>query len=452
MRSLLWLALCLLGAVDAAAASFDCGKAATPVEKTICNDPALSKSDERLAAAFADALKATLNPRALRAGQRQWLLERNKAADGAAIASLYETRLGALQATIEQWRAIPREIAEGELGQRCLALPDAPGDLACTVEAFGAVDDQDPAFHYQLQSYADDAARIGGAVIVLKRTLDETGRLRIVIAAYDEGAQYERPALTASRAARWLVLPGHLEGTGDLDAGLLFLVDPERSAELSDVDTDAWQRDLARRLPKGIGAWKGIFPDYAAMTAATALWQEGDGNCCPTAGRATIRLGLKGQRLVIDELTLKRGAAAARDETPAPAADGDRATDLCGKAVAYEANAPSFAIGPSAHDKAALATARDKAPALIHRAFKARCAKKTLAASEVAARIDSIVLFRADGADDFTAYFPAEKGRAGTLATEWHWTGTTLPRADDVSAGILCAFKPKLRMCQDRGP
>ena len=41
----------------AQAASFDCGKTSTAVEKMICADAELSKLDEKMAAAYAEALQ-----------------------------------------------------------------------------------------------------------------------------------------------------------------------------------------------------------------------------------------------------------------------------------------------------------------------------------------------------------------------------------------------------------
>ena len=58
--------------------------------------------------------------------------------------------------------------------------------------------------------------------------------------------------------------------------------------------------------------WKGIYPDYRALTASTPLWQKGDGNCCPTAGRADVTLGLEAERLVIRDLKIVKGADAIR--------------------------------------------------------------------------------------------------------------------------------------------
>jgi hypothetical protein len=89
---------------------------------------------------------------------------------------------------------------------------------------------------------------------------------------------------------------------------------PTREGEtFVEIDTQSWLTDLQRRLPEGWGAWKGIYPDFETFAASTPLWQAGDGNCCPTAGRADLTLGLRNGRLVIRELEIVRGAQAADD-------------------------------------------------------------------------------------------------------------------------------------------
>ena len=64
------------GSVHAAqAASFDCTKAVTPFERAICDDPALSAADQRLAATYDTATGglSDLARGALRTGQSEWL-------------------------------------------------------------------------------------------------------------------------------------------------------------------------------------------------------------------------------------------------------------------------------------------------------------------------------------------------------------------------------------------
>lgn len=68
--------LLVLGAVPAAeAASFDCDRASTPVEKAICSNPELSRRDEVLAKAYATALGGLSDEAraTVQTGQRDWL-------------------------------------------------------------------------------------------------------------------------------------------------------------------------------------------------------------------------------------------------------------------------------------------------------------------------------------------------------------------------------------------
>ncbi|NWD05581.1 DUF3298 domain-containing protein [Pseudomonas gingeri] len=61
--------------ITASAASFDCGKAHSPLEKAVCADPALSALDSSIAASYNAAMQR-LSPDGqtlLRSGQRQWL-------------------------------------------------------------------------------------------------------------------------------------------------------------------------------------------------------------------------------------------------------------------------------------------------------------------------------------------------------------------------------------------
>lgn len=93
----------------ARAASFDCAKAASPTEKAICRDPALSRQDEAVAAAYKAAL--TLWPAGnwatyIRAEQRNWLKDRDRICKGGDVACLkrdYELRLGYLQRPSLKW-------------------------------------------------------------------------------------------------------------------------------------------------------------------------------------------------------------------------------------------------------------------------------------------------------------------------------------------------------------
>ena len=80
-------------ALPVQAASFDCAKAGTKIEKLICSDAQLSKLDEELNAAYKTALQEKMKTDAIRQAQKQWMKERNACSDAACVKRAYEARL-----------------------------------------------------------------------------------------------------------------------------------------------------------------------------------------------------------------------------------------------------------------------------------------------------------------------------------------------------------------------
>ncbi|OXI29137.1 hypothetical protein CFB89_33000 [Burkholderia sp. AU16741] len=79
------------------AAGFDCAKAASPPEKTICADTALSKLDGNLSAAWKRALAKGGDTAALKAAQLKWLKQRDQCgSDASCLGDRYRERLASL--------------------------------------------------------------------------------------------------------------------------------------------------------------------------------------------------------------------------------------------------------------------------------------------------------------------------------------------------------------------
>lgn len=82
-------------------ASFDCKKAVTLVEQTICSNQELSDLDLQLATVYKKALANSSNQKALKAKQREWLnLERNPCQELACIKDAYLSRLTELRGSV----------------------------------------------------------------------------------------------------------------------------------------------------------------------------------------------------------------------------------------------------------------------------------------------------------------------------------------------------------------
>lgn len=85
-------------ALSAQAASFDCAKAQTKVEKLICADAELSKFDEELNVVYKTAVQDKQQADAIRKAQKRWMKERNGCADAGCVRDAYKMRLKTLAA------------------------------------------------------------------------------------------------------------------------------------------------------------------------------------------------------------------------------------------------------------------------------------------------------------------------------------------------------------------
>jgi uncharacterized protein len=85
-------------ATTADAASFDCGKATSRVERLICADRELSELDDVLATAYKAQLAESPAPEDLRREQRHWLKKRDVCPDSDCVRRTYQRRLDDLAA------------------------------------------------------------------------------------------------------------------------------------------------------------------------------------------------------------------------------------------------------------------------------------------------------------------------------------------------------------------
>lgn len=132
--SLMWVAgLLLCAATPAWAASFDCKKATTPVEQTLCGNPELSRLDTTLGEHYRRAMdKLQGAPRdALRNSQRAWLQTRNACgSDVTCLQPLLSQRV------VEVGKLTQPDTAE--LDAIVASIPDRPADAAKGLRGYPA--------------------------------------------------------------------------------------------------------------------------------------------------------------------------------------------------------------------------------------------------------------------------------------------------------------------------
>lgn len=140
------------GPLEAWAQSFDCAKAATPVERLICADAKLGDLDVALAAEVKKALAAGPEQRdALLAEERRWVKERDRSCAaptkvGKAIACLtsaYEARIAALKAASEEKREASVALGDSLASAQtidCMKAATEDERLICSDRALMALD------------------------------------------------------------------------------------------------------------------------------------------------------------------------------------------------------------------------------------------------------------------------------------------------------------------------
>lgn len=109
-----WATVAMIGVFSAIPAlaeiakpSFDCRKASSSVERSICASPSLAESDSQLAQAFAATTSRTADKVGLRKDQNKWRTTvRDKCRSDECIANAYRERTRALRVSAENGRVL----------------------------------------------------------------------------------------------------------------------------------------------------------------------------------------------------------------------------------------------------------------------------------------------------------------------------------------------------------
>ena len=131
---------------------------------------------------------------------------------------------------------------------------------------------------------------------------DETGNHRILYtqACWSSATMDSTPKFVTVEGHTVLAYRAPQGGTGNFHLEYYFVFDPKTRlpVRLSLVPIEAKLKEI---LPEGMAVWKGGGFNIVTLSYNHSVWQKGDGNCCPSAGRVSMKLEIRGHALVVTE-------------------------------------------------------------------------------------------------------------------------------------------------------
>ena len=268
--------------------------------------PAFAQSSEADLAAKETAVQAaTARPAtwAARSAEfRKWLAgatdDAGKPLSAAARKGHIADQIHIIDNEIERARGITAKASQAEIiSANCLAKWLS---MNCNVPMAGMLRDLDGTrILWQLQSGASEEDGSGMGAMLWDASSPNPPQL---IGWTFEGVWMETPRYSAYNQLLWV--SGRMAGTGDGNADILY---QRQNGKWVEIETQSWKEDLARRLPKGFGAWHGVDYDLVNLAAATELWRDEDANCCASGGRANLDFEIEGSSLKLKGVSAQIG-------------------------------------------------------------------------------------------------------------------------------------------------
>jgi uncharacterized protein YecT (DUF1311 family) len=285
---LVWAMVLPLAATPAQAASFDCAKASTEVEKAICANPDLSRSDEVLARAYATALGGLSDEAkaAVQAGQREWL-------GFAALACTTDARPFTAALTDEQQGCL-NAVYRSRIGE--LAQSRMEGDWRVYPKtSYSLVDDPDPDAYQGVATKEivspriDEESELASSFNALMDEADANAQPDPKGEDYQTADTMETTSIKSVGSHRIsLVIDSYWMGHGAAHGNYAityahFLTEKGRMLEASDLFAGAgWEEALGKmaldeldRTVEG-GIWDESRADVPAAAADPSRWNFGD--------------------------------------------------------------------------------------------------------------------------------------------------------------------------------
>jgi len=309
--SFLLILSCFTCPLYSSAASFDCKKLTTKLEKTICSSLELSEEDERLSEVYKGALHKSKDKEGLIKSQKEWLRRRNTEKREFMLLALYKDRIIELGDPIN----VPvRSVSSGCDG---FLKRNSIDDISeCRVSSHGTIGKVDgKTFLYALyciipngyegkKCVANSDVSGKGVSVFVQDGASNEAKILLERGSIDLGLNnYYKPTIVQNSYGKIMHIPIELDGTGVGNESNYYLWEDD-SKKWKLLNSTYWLDELSKHIPKGAYVGSGVWPNISTMSVKIHLFRGGEPNCCPEGGVALVKLSISNGRFEIKSVKM----------------------------------------------------------------------------------------------------------------------------------------------------
>ena len=198
-----------------------------------------------------------------------------------------------------------KPLSKEQLSGQCLKLDLGESKLDCTtckvvdVQHLADVGDQKLTIaRYEYFWAKDSGLKECGYGTVVTKEANGSVKYEPIWGGFGSAKSSDNIKIFKQNGISFVSVPVRYSGTAAFRSdGLLSFKD----GRWHEIDTQAYQAELNKRIPSDLKIQKGLYPDFDHMTVESGLWKKNDTNCCPSGGQFTAKLSVDNDKLVVTD-------------------------------------------------------------------------------------------------------------------------------------------------------
>lgn len=297
--------------VSAAPDRTDCNSPVGSIEQWICSSRHLRQLQDQIADTVGRLVQMSPRGQTLQSEQSTWSNNtyRRRALGNVFLREAMIDRLREVRRIAALTEAGLHEVhVTGDVRATCVIAPPPhvdPEGLKCEVVDTGPLGN---AMFFQRQSWQPETGSVDPAlfgatgVLIFDRVPEKEDALRLVGWDVEESSVAGSPDLVMNpKAGSFLRMPMITSGTSGADLGtVLHRETPDQPWR--EFNASGWFTALTKRAPASMTVKSAYDLNLAALIATVTLARDSDSSCCPTGGKGTVHLALRGDQLIIDSV------------------------------------------------------------------------------------------------------------------------------------------------------